>query len=109
MSLTYVLASSEVKLKYFIFLKTESGSINLKSKTIILVLGVLLILIALILGAVQHFVHNIYGAAGNKWYFYGLVVIIALIGLILAVWSLMKSEAPAKTTQGRKETLKSAS
>jgi surface polysaccharide O-acyltransferase-like enzyme len=77
---------------------------KLKSKTIFLVIGALLILIALILGAVQHFgVHNLYGAQGHKWYFYGLVVVIALVGLILAVWSLMKTEAPAKTTQEKKK------
>jgi Na+/melibiose symporter-like transporter len=62
-----------------------------------LALGVLLIIIALILGAVQHFTsYNIYGDEGNKWYFYGLVGVIGLIGIILAAWSLMKTEAPAK-------------
>jgi surface polysaccharide O-acyltransferase-like enzyme len=75
----------------------------MKSKTIYLAVGVLLILIALILGAVQHFgTYNIYGSEDNKWYFYGLVVVIGLIGIILAVWALMKKEAPTKPTQPSK-------
>jgi hypothetical protein len=71
----------------------------LKSKTIGLAIGALLIIIALILGIVQHYVYNIYGSDDWKWYFYGLVGIIGLIGIILAVWALMKKEAPAKPAQ----------
>jgi len=56
----------------------------------ILASGIVLIIIALILGAVQKFVTNIYGSTDNKWYFWGLVGIIGLIGIILAAWSYMK-------------------
>jgi hypothetical protein len=76
--------------------------VNLKSKTVYLAVGVLLIIIAIILGAVQHFNtlgYSIYGSDDNKWYFYGLIGIIGLIGVILVVWSFMKTEAPAKTAQ----------
>jgi multisubunit Na+/H+ antiporter MnhB subunit len=61
-----------------------------------LILGVLLIIIAIILFVVQYatkFAENI------KWDLRALFVIIGLIGLILAVWSLMKKKAlekPAK-------------
>ena len=52
-----------------------------------LLYGGILILIAIILFAVQHFgVYNLYGDVSNKWYFYGLVGIIGLIGVILALW-----------------------
>jgi predicted tellurium resistance membrane protein TerC len=71
--------------------------INLKSKTIAIGVGVVLIIIALILGLTQHFVYNIYGADANKWYFYSLVGIIGLIGIVVAVWGLMKTETPPKT------------
>jgi Na+/melibiose symporter-like transporter len=57
----------------------------------ILAFGIVLIIIALILGAVQHFgVANIYGSDDNKWLFYGLVAVIGLIGIILAAWSYMR-------------------
>ena len=77
---------------------------NLKKKITLMVIGVILILIALILGALQHFYYgpnsqSIYGSDANKWYFYILVGIIGLIGIILVAWSLIIVEAPAKTTQ----------
>lgn len=59
----------------------------------ILALGIVLIIIALILGLVQHFNalgYSIYGGDENKWYFYGLVGVIGLIGIILAAWSYMR-------------------
>jgi hypothetical protein len=53
--------------------------------------GIVLVIIAIILGAVQHFaVYNIYGSADNKWYFYGLVGVIGVIGILLAAWAYMK-------------------
>ena len=63
------------------------------------ILGIVLIIIAIILGAVQHFVYNLYGSVDNKWYFYGLVGVIGLIGIVLLVWSFMKKEAPTKETK----------
>jgi len=60
--------------------------------------GILLIIIALILGVVQHFnVYNIYGASDNKWYFYGVVAIIGIIGIIMAAMSVLKKETPPPT------------
>ena len=80
--------------------------IKLKKKMTLMVIGVILILIALILGALQHFYYgtlpnnqNIYGNGSNKWYFYILVGIVGLIGIILVAWSLIIVEVPAKTTQ----------
>lgn len=67
------------------------------------IVGVLLILIALVLGGLQHFVYTssnaLYGSEGNKWYFYGLVGLIGLVGIVLLVWALMMKETPQKATQ----------
>lgn len=61
----------------------------------ILALGLVLIIIAIILGAMQHYYfgpnnQSLYGGEENKYYFYGLVAIIGLIGIILAAWSYMR-------------------
>ena len=56
----------------------------------IMILGIVLIIIAIILGAVQHFSYNFYGDPSNKWYFYGGVGIIGLVGIILLAWSYLK-------------------
>lgn len=57
--------------------------------------GLALIVIALILGGVQDLhVYSIYGSDANKWYFYGFVGIVFLIGIALVVWSFMKRQKP---------------
>jgi len=62
--------------------------------------GMLLIIIAIILGAVRYSNSYDFGIAygqGNGYYFYGLVGIIGLIGIVLAIWTYMKKTEPAKT------------
>jgi hypothetical protein len=57
------------------------------------ILGVMLIIIALILGLIQHFMIggiNFYGVEENKWYFYGVVGVIGLIGIIAIAWTYIK-------------------
>ena len=59
----------------------------------LMIIGAVLIIIALILGAIQHFMIggiNLYGDEANKWYFYGIVGVIGLIGIIAAAWSYIK-------------------
>ena len=57
----------------------------------LMILGAILIIIALILGIVQHtMTYNFYGDEANKWYFYGIVGVIGLIGIIAAVWAYIK-------------------
>jgi Na+/melibiose symporter-like transporter len=70
----------------------------------ILAVGVVLIIIALILGGVQKFVMNIYGSSDNKWYFWVLVGLIGLIGIILAAWSYMRKPKPKAKTQTQAQT-----
>jgi hypothetical protein len=36
---------------------------------------------------------NIYGDVENKWYFYGAVGAVLLVGIILVAWGLLKKEA----------------
>jgi Na+/melibiose symporter-like transporter len=67
------------------------------NKRTIQVLGIVLIIIALILAIIQHFdVYNIYGDPSNKWYFYGIVVVIGIIGIIALIWSYIKKQEPRK-------------
>lgn len=59
-----------------------------------MVIGVVLIVVAIILGVAQHYgFYNFYGVESNKWYFYGLVGVIGLIGIVVAAWSYMKKSA----------------
>jgi uncharacterized membrane protein len=79
-------------------LEQETTLGELRLKTTVAALGALLIIIALILGIVQHFgVYNFYGDDSNKWYFYGGVGVIGLIGIILAGWAMMKQETKKET------------
>jgi len=61
------------------------------NKRILQIFGIVLILVAIILGAIQHLeIANIYGDVANKWYFYGLAGIIGIIGIIALIWSYLK-------------------
>jgi hypothetical protein len=52
-----------------------------------------LIVIALIFGGVQLLhIYNIYGKGSNRWYYYGSVGVIGLIGIILAAWGFLKKQ-----------------
>jgi hypothetical protein len=56
-------------------------------------LGILLVIIAIIVGAVRYSNTYDFGVsygAGYGLYFYGLVGIIGLIGIIIAAWSYIK-------------------
>lgn len=68
-------------------------------KTGIAAIGIVLIIVALILGGLQLLLHifAIYGTTDYKWYFYGAVGVIGLIGIIIAAWGLMKKESPPST------------
>ncbi len=67
-----------------------------------MLVGVLLIIIALVLGAVRYLGAYDFGVSygsGSGWYFYGLVGVIGLIGIILAAWYFMKTEQPKKAAE----------
>ncbi len=56
--------------------------------------GLLLIVISVIVAAVQDLhIYNIYGDVSNKWYFYGAVSAILILGIILAAWGFVKKSA----------------
>lgn len=62
-------------------------------------IGIVLIIIALILGGLQVFnMYDFTPALGRHLYVYGLFGVIGLIGIILAAWGAMKKEKPATTT-----------
>jgi uncharacterized membrane protein YecN with MAPEG domain len=64
-----------------------------------LAIGVALIFIALILGGLQDMrVANIYGGVENKWYFYGVVGAVLLVGVVFVAWGLFKKEAPKQSS-----------
>jgi hypothetical protein len=72
----------------------------LDGKTAWLLSGAALILIALILGGMELLgIYDFAQFVGRRLYFYGIVGIIGLFGIILAFWGLMKKEAPGKATQ----------
>ena len=56
-------------------------------------LGIVLIIIGIIIAVAEHSDH-FYGRS-NEWYFYGLAVIIVIIGLILLAWGFMKGGTKA--------------
>jgi len=78
----------------FIYLFPQNQDLRyVTMKTGIVAIGAVLIIVALILGGLQLLhIYNIYGTSDNKWYFYGAVGVIGLIGIILAAWGLMKKE-----------------
>jgi hypothetical protein len=64
----------------------------------VLAVGVVLIIFAIILGAVRYSGVYDFGFAygsGGGWYFYGLAGIIGLIGIILVAWYYLRKPAPA--------------
>lgn len=65
----------------------------------VLILGAVLIIVALIVGGVQLLhIYNIYGAGSNRWYFYGAVGVIGVVGIALAAWGWLRKEAPKQTS-----------
>jgi len=74
----------------------------------ILALGIVLIIIALILGAIQVGAHvfSIYGSSTTKYAYYGLVGLIGLIGIILVAWSYMMKPKPKTQTPAQTQTQK---
>lgn len=63
-----------------------------------LFLGAVFVIIALIVGGVQILrIYNIYGSSSNRWYFYGGVGAIGLIGIVLAAWAFVKKDTPKQT------------
>ena len=65
------------------------------TKMVLLIVGLVLIVIAVILGGIQvSHAYNIYGATAHKWYFYGGVAVIGIVGIILAAWAALKKETP---------------
>jgi uncharacterized membrane protein len=66
---------------------------------VILVNGIVIIIIALILGVVQLTAHvfSIYGNTTTKYGYYGVVGIIGLIGIIIVAWSYMQFFHEAET------------
>jgi membrane-bound ClpP family serine protease len=84
----------------YIHLPAEQDMRYKTMKAGIVAAGIVLIIIALILGGLQLLhIYNIYGSTDNKWYFYGGVGIVGLIGIIVAAYGLMKKESPTTPKQ----------
>ena len=84
----------------------DTGGPNLRRS--ILLAGICLIIVSLVLGGVQDLnIYNIYVSSSNKWYFYAAITGILVIGIILAVWCLLKKETKkqgkTKNTEGNEE------
>jgi hypothetical protein len=63
-----------------------------------LVLGIVLVIVALLLGAVQLIGHvfSIYGSTTTKYGYYVVVGVIGLIGIIITAWSYLKKPTIAQ-------------
>ena len=70
----------------------------MNTKSVALVLGLVLIIVALIAGGLQ--ISDVYKLSGNPAhtpYFYAGVVVIGAIGVILAAYGLLRKETPKQT------------
>jgi len=57
--------------------------------------GLLLIVIALVLGGVQDLhAYNIYVGISYKWYFYGILGAILIVGMLLAAYGALGKRKP---------------
>jgi len=64
-------------------------------RMVFLIVGIVLIVVALILGGIQvSHAYNLYGASAHKWYFYGGVAVVGVIGIVLVIWGAVMKETP---------------
>jgi hypothetical protein len=71
---------------------------DMSSKMMVQLFGVVLVLIALVLGGAEYFgLYDFTQVMGRHLYVYGLFGIIGLIGIIMVAWAFMKKENPPAT------------